>query len=310
MLPVAVGDRFGEEWIARGGHPLGQCPSGIFVIGQLHLGRIQSGSRKCLAGLGVIGRCGGDSGSEFRFVGQGTFATVEGREERGHLVVILLGPFFIRVVVASGALEPLPHEKLSDVLGAGFGVAHLPIPDHCGIGLGVPGSGEKLADQNADRLVFEEALSKPIVEGIRTVAGVLSGSIIPENGRPFRCKVGGIVGRFQEPVDQFDPTKLGRFWGIAAGGDQGAVGIDLLDAWQTASDIQGDPSQIGRIIARTRGGDPKRFELIEYRFVDRTLGERERLGQSSERDTCAENGHLTLVACHDRYLAAEIPDAH
>ena len=258
----------------------------------------------------MIGRSGGDSGAEFGFVGQGTFATVEGREERGHLVVILLGPFFIGVVMASGALEPLPHEQLGDVLGPGFGVAHLPIPDHGGIGLGVPGRGEKFPDQNADRLVFEEALSKPIVEGIRPVAGVLTGSVIPKDGRPFRSKVRRIVGRFQEPIDQLDPTKLDRFRGIAAGGDQSTVGIDLLDAWQTACDIQGDSSQIGRFIAGTRGGNPERFELIEDRFVDRTLSDRERLGQSTERDTCAENGHLTLVACHDRYLAAEIPDAY
>ena len=192
--------------------------SGVLVVSQFDLGRVQACSGEGLTGLWVV--CGGcsDSSEESGFVLQVAFSSFDGREECGHLIIVLLRPFFIRVVMASCALEALPHEELGEVFRARFGVVHLAEPNDSGVALRITGSGQEFLDDQAHRFVFEEALSQPIMEGVGTIASVFTSVRIAKDCRPLASEVGCIIGRVEKFLDNLGTPFLYSLWSVISGG--------------------------------------------------------------------------------------------
>src|SRR5436190_10946111 len=94
-----------------------------------------------------------------------TFA-VHLTEEGGEAVVILLTPFFERVVMALRALQSHAEEKLRGVLQFRLRLAHVVIPGDGRIVFNVTRSAQQLAHEPVVWLVLQQAVAHPGVKGV------------------------------------------------------------------------------------------------------------------------------------------------
>src|SRR5437773_11183926 len=85
-------------------------------------------------------------------------------KEGGEAVVVLLTPFFERMVMAASALDPQTQEKLRRVLELRRGILHFAIPADRWALSWRAGRGQNLAHKAIIRLIFIQALANPFVE--------------------------------------------------------------------------------------------------------------------------------------------------
>ena len=199
----------------------------------------------------MASRRGGNPAYKARFVGKCTLAAIDRREEGGHLVIVLLSPFFIRMMVATSALQALPHEKLGDVFGPRFGIVDLSEPNHCWVAFGISRGSQQLPNHDANRLVFKKTLPQPIMERISSVPRFFVASIISQDRRPLRCKIRCVIGRIKQPIGDIGSSLLHGFGCITSSDRQGSKRLNLFNRWQSSSDVQSDPPEESRVVAES-----------------------------------------------------------
>src|SRR5207245_3449121 len=114
-------------------------------------------------------------------------------KERGKTVIILLAPFFKRMMMALGALKSQAKEKLGCVFELRIGVVDLPIPGHRRILGEVAGRRYDLSRKLVVRFVDQQTVADPAVKGIRAACVSRTASFIPQQRAPFISKVIGVI---------------------------------------------------------------------------------------------------------------------
>src|SRR6185437_11430711 len=116
-----------------------------------------------------------------------------GAEERRKTVVILLAPFFERMVMALRTLEPLSKEQLGSVLHLDRGVLGLSIPHDRWIRIHVATGGEDRANEAVVGDILCNAVPYPAMEGkiAARILGIVS--LVAQQGAPFPREVVSIL---------------------------------------------------------------------------------------------------------------------
>ena len=225
----------------------------------------------------------------------------EAGEERGHLVVLVLGPALEGVVVALRADHPHAHEELRGGLHRLLRVAGGAV-----VAGGRPveraaGGRDELADEPVVGPVLLDRLAQPAAEGQHAlVAHELP--VAAQQVAPLERPVVDVGVAGDQFVDQAVPLLLTR----RVVGEEGAHPFRRRDL---AGEVERGAAQEGGVADRRRRQHLDPLELLVDQFVD-VVG----LGQSGPLEALAaaehggrRGGELALVAHEQRAFAAAEP---
>ena len=207
--PDAVGLNFGEKWIFRRGHPIGE--GGEFVFVRRGSGFAKKAGFGGFAGAGVLHLCGGSEINDlfaFKFVAVIVVATAvfedfifEAGEDALPIVVIVLAPSVEGMIVALGALHPRAEEKL----GAGFGAFEWRAGgavEICGrIFVSAATCGNDLAGKLVDGFALKDAGANPSVEELEAFA-IENSLLRAKEVHPFKSPEVCEFGSFEKMINE------------------------------------------------------------------------------------------------------------
>src|SRR5207245_10019392 len=124
--------------------------------------------------------------------GHGQALAADPAKECGQSPVIILAPLLIRMMVALGTGHAQAEEDLGGVVHKLLGSLQLLVP-HCrGMARFVTVGGQDVAHKRIVRLVLDDGLADPVMEGKGSVPPVrLAAALDPQNGGPFVGEEGG-----------------------------------------------------------------------------------------------------------------------
>ena len=135
------------------------------------------------------------------------------REERRQLMKLLALPTVERVIVTLGALNVDPHEEPGGLRGdllrlvlkrEGKVVRTVVLRPVVGSLLRLLGrGGDQLADDPVPAGVLLELLREPVFQRLRVELLLLGRSVVQHDGAPVVPPVLRVLGRFEQPVDEF-----------------------------------------------------------------------------------------------------------
>ena len=225
--------------------------------------------------------------------GGGSGASSHLSEERGKTVIVLLTPAFEGMVVALCAAHANAKEELRNVLQLLFGGLYLVVPSDGWVRDGVPCGGEKFANHLVIRLVGEESVAKPGVEG-ETGFGTFVDALVAQDSRPLICEKVCIFRTREEGVDESIPL-------VRAGVCE--EGSGFLGGRDFARDVEGRAADEGGVVAERRGRNAEALEVGEDEVVDEVF----RGGNGGNGRALWECGGVNtdeaLVADHDGCVA-------
>src|SRR4051812_36843987 len=105
MLPIPVHERRPEKGVVLGRHPVDERLPGIVFGGNRGRLSAQAGWSHGLLRLGIGGRRRTALIDHAFFADLGSRLALHAREKGGETVIVLLAPFFKRMVVAAGTLN-------------------------------------------------------------------------------------------------------------------------------------------------------------------------------------------------------------
>src|SRR5437762_729624 len=115
MFPVAIHERFGEERIFFGSHPVCHRGARILVRRKLRDWCSEAGGWLWLFSFLIRRFCFAAAMENYFFACFPSGLAADPREESGKAIIVLLAPLFIRMMMALRALETHPEEKLGSI---------------------------------------------------------------------------------------------------------------------------------------------------------------------------------------------------
>ena len=299
VLPVAVDQRAGEERVVLARQPVRQRQPRVLVGGHVQRGSPQPHRPDRLPRLGV-GRAGAAAAVKHDlFARLRARLAPHARKERGEAVVVLLAPLLEGVVVALGALEPQPQEKLRRILELVVRRLDLPVPGNGRVGLHLARRGDDLAHELVVGLVGQQTVADPVVEGEGGAGVGRLAPLVAQDRAPLVGEEVGVVGAVQQPVDQL--VSLCRV-GI------GKELARLVGGRQSAGHVHRHPPHERRVVAHLRGRHPHFFKLVEHELVDEVPRRRQlrRVDRCPQRNHRPEYRHLRLISHHYSHVARRL----
>ena len=168
MSPHPVHRRLGEKGILRSGQPIGQMPARIARFGLREFGPLRwsrghrysahrvfhLASRREIKSLGA----GGNRRGQTRPL------LLHRAEVSSQLVEIILTPFFIRMVVTLGALQPGPQEQLAELCGQFRRIPTVAINHRRTCPVVRPFSHQNISNKLIIRPIGPERFAQPLIE--------------------------------------------------------------------------------------------------------------------------------------------------
>ena len=159
------------------------------------------------------------------------------------------------------------------------------------MGLRVPGGGQHPADDLVVGEIAVERVTEPVVEaeGVDAVGAVAA--FVPQQRRPFRGEVVGIVGAGDEPIDE-SVALVGRV--------VSKKGADLIGRRQPPRDVDRRPPDEGAVVAHRRRRKPEAAQPIHHGSVNEIAFRQRRRHRQPLGKERPEEGHLPLKPDHHR----------
>ena len=298
--PDAIGDRPREVRVVGRGHPLGQFQAAVGFVFKGDGVAVERRRRLRLAGPGLDEFTVGGDVQRPHAVAVSRFAApalgFHAREQAGHAVVLVVGPFFERMVVTLRAADRESHERLAGVLGHVLGALLQGVEVGGAVLDAVAGRRQDLADRFIPGGVLFDPLPQPVVirlHGRRPQPCAVD----RQDVRPL---VGPVVDVFlpgQKGVGQLLPL-------IGRGVVEERLGIFLRR--QRADRVEVGPAYERAVIADWRGRQVQADELFVDEFIDEVLRRNRRAGDEVTgriRDRQISDRDLLRVPGADRPFA-------
>ena len=300
MFPVAVGQHARKKRIFRSGQPSGQGRPRIVLRFEHQRLATEGGRFDWLAGFRVLDGCLAPlmkNGFFTRLVG----GLPPDRREEGHeAVIILLAPLFVGMVVALGALEPLPGKDLSNVLHLVLRFGHRTVPSGGRIAAGTTRGGNQFAHHLVIRSIAIQMIAEPTMKSIRDL-GRGPFAFVAQQGGPLTRKILSVIGRRQEPVNGRRPLVRGSI---------SQKPRSFGRRRQAPSEIQRDPPQERRIITQWTGWQTQSPKFGKNMRINKIALGRKLASWGTQRDRHAEDTDVLLITDHDRRITRQFRRRH
>ena len=313
MGPITIDHGPSEERILRLGHPFGETDARILAAAQVFDFAVERARHGGLVRAGILDGAGAAVEHDLALLilildrgpRRGNDLAAYLGEVRREAPIIVLAPLLVRMMMALSAGHADAEEQLTRIIDELFRLGQIAIPDGRRRFRLVAGRGEDVAHELVVRLVLGDGVADPGMEGEgagRAVGLVVGASLHAENVGPAIREVVAVFVRIDQRVDQL--VALGRVLVFEER-------LDLRRRRQGAGDVDIDAANENLVAGEIGRHETKLAPFLLRELIDHRLGG-ERVGRRlpAERDRGAERGDLSLIAGHDRRLAAQIERTH
>ena len=296
MPPNAIREGLRKEWIAVIGQPVGKHNSTILISRHIDVAFKQEANFHLFTGS-WLSDLAASLHENHLIVRQAGFLSAHSSECCGRTVVIILSPFFERMIVTLCALDADTHKQLSgrfccvNFITAGFPISRRRVL------LSRAGCREKIASELIERHVIFYCVVQPAAEFVHTGFCHLL-AVAAKQIRPLHRPEPSVIITRKQPINHRSPLCLRLF------GDKQP---SFLQGRQTARQIKRCAAEEIGITAQFRWLDLKLLQFAKHKLVDcrrfRRTGPLE-LGAICKKRNLSRRHFIQIPSQHGNFTAS------